>query len=106
MLLTSLTLKKSLHNLRKVQSPQGNRNKKKDCRRWKTHKHSYHLIFTNFTKHSLNSRRILRPFLGSNRYMCNPLTNVPRTGLDVDEIVKYTRPTIARLDNKRKVYWI
>lgn len=38
--------------------------------------------------------------------MCNPLTNVPRTGLDVDEIVKYVRPAIARLDNKRKVYWI
>ena len=64
------------------------------------HQPSNHLIFTNFTKHSLNSRRILRPFLGSNRYMCNQLTNVPRTGLDVDKIVKYTRPVIARLDNK------
>ena len=44
------------------------------------HKRSNHLIFTNFTKHSLNSRRILRPFLGSKRYMCNQLTKVPRTG--------------------------
>lgn len=64
------------------------------------HKHSNHLILTNFTKHSLNSRRILRPFLGSKLYMCNQLTKVPRTGLDEDKIVKYTRPVIARLDNK------